>query len=200
MAFHNCGECAPFTAWHPDEAVVLIVSVAVAALVPETLAGVVDPKLSVGRLLAPAGELVMAALSAMAPVKLPLGVMVMVDVLPVVAPGITVIAGPVIEKFGAGVTVIAALAMFPPYIASPEYAAVSVSLPVASEPAGIDVVAVPAASETAEEVYEPLVNVTVPVGMGCPLAPATEVVTVAAALDRMLDADGVTDIVDVAPM
>jgi hypothetical protein len=53
------------------------------------LTGVVEPKLRDGRFCAPEGLEAMAAVRATLPVKLPLGVMVMAEVFPVVAPGET---------------------------------------------------------------------------------------------------------------
>jgi hypothetical protein len=68
------------------------------------LTGEVAPKLSVGRLLAPAGLVVSAAVRATLPVKPPLGATVMVAVFPEVAPLATVIAPLLVSaKFG-GVT------------------------------------------------------------------------------------------------
>jgi hypothetical protein len=46
------------------------------------------------------------------------------------------------------------------------YVAVSVSVPVASDPAGMVMVAVPALSVTADDVYPPPESVTEPVGVG----------------------------------
>jgi len=71
-----------------------MVSVAVADVAAAILAGVVAPKLKVGSATAPAGLDVMAAVSAMLPVYPPTGVRVIVDVFPVVAPGSTVTAVP----------------------------------------------------------------------------------------------------------
>jgi hypothetical protein len=88
-------------------AVVEMVRVAVLAEVPEMLAGLVDPKLNVGSSWPPAGLEVMDAVSAMLPVKPPLGVTVMDEVFPVVAPGARVTDVPAIVKDGwaGGVTV-----------------------------------------------------------------------------------------------
>ena len=58
--------------------------------------GLVKPKLKVGGSVAPLGLDVTAAVSATLPVKPPEGVTVMVEVFPVVAPGATVTAAPVI--------------------------------------------------------------------------------------------------------
>jgi hypothetical protein len=68
-------------------AVVEIVSVAVPALAPVMLTGVVVPKLKVGGLAAPLGLEVMAGVNVTLPVNPPLGVTVMVEVSAVVAPG-----------------------------------------------------------------------------------------------------------------
>jgi hypothetical protein len=83
-------------------AVVEMVSVAVAAVVPEMLTGVVEPKLKVGGYCAPDGLVAKTAVSATLPVKPPAGVTVMVDVLAVVAPGVTVTEVPLIVKLGVG--------------------------------------------------------------------------------------------------
>ena len=83
-------------------AVVVIVSVAVPAEVPVMLTGLVGPKLKVGGYWAPAGLEVMAAVSATLPVKPPLGVTVIVEVFPVVAPGETVTAVPLTVNPGDG--------------------------------------------------------------------------------------------------
>jgi hypothetical protein len=66
------------------------------------LTGVVDPKLNVGGYCAPEGLVAMTAVSATLPVKLPVGVTVMVDVFAVLAPGVTVTVVPVIVKLGTG--------------------------------------------------------------------------------------------------
>jgi hypothetical protein len=64
------------------------------------LTGLVEPKLKVGGLTAPAGPEVMAAVSATLPVNPPAGVNVIVEVFPTVAPGATETAVPVIVKVG----------------------------------------------------------------------------------------------------
>ncbi len=87
-------------------AVVVTVSVAVTADAPLIITGVVDPKLSVGGYCAPLGLPVTEAESETLPVKPPFGVIVMVDVLPVTAPGATVTAVPESER--PGVTVVEA--------------------------------------------------------------------------------------------
>jgi hypothetical protein len=68
------------------------------------------------------------------------------------------------------------------------YVTISVSLPNASEPAGIVIVALPAFKVTAVEVKLPLVSVTAPVGAGLPL---TVVMIPSACAVVMLDKDGV---------
>jgi hypothetical protein len=62
--------------------------------------GLVEPKLNMGRNWAPAGLDVTAAVSVTLPMKPPIGVTVMVEVFPVVAPGLTDTAVPVIVKLG----------------------------------------------------------------------------------------------------
>jgi hypothetical protein len=89
-------------------AVVETVSVAVAAVAPVIATGVVEPKLTVGGYCAPVGLEVIAAVSATLPVNPPVGVRVIVEVFPVVAPGATVTAGPFNVKLGGAVTVIEA--------------------------------------------------------------------------------------------
>ena len=85
-------------------AVVATVRVAVPEAVPVIETGVVAPKLRVGALTAPAGEVVTAAVRATLPVNPPLGVTVRVEVFPVVAPAATVTAVP--ESFRPGVEVV----------------------------------------------------------------------------------------------
>ena len=85
----------------PTPAVVAMVNVAVPALKPVMFTGVVEPKLNVGAFTAPLGSEVSAAVSATLPVNPPVGVTVMVDVFPVVAPAATVTGVPVIVKPGA---------------------------------------------------------------------------------------------------
>jgi hypothetical protein len=75
-----------------------MVKVAVAGLVPVMETGLVEPKLSAGGSTAPAGSEVMAAERETLPIKPPAGVTVMVDVLPVVAPVVTVTGVPVMVK------------------------------------------------------------------------------------------------------
>jgi hypothetical protein len=78
-------------------AVVEMVRVAVPAVVPAMITGLVEPKLKVGRYWAPAGLVVMTAVNATLPVKPPAGVTVIVDVFPEIAPGATETAVPVSE-------------------------------------------------------------------------------------------------------
>ena len=82
-----------------------IVSVAVPAEAVVILTGVVVPKLNVGASEAPAGLVATTAVSATLPVKPPLGVTEIVEVLPVVAPGLIDTAVPVTVKLGTAVTV-----------------------------------------------------------------------------------------------
>jgi hypothetical protein len=81
-------------------AVVEKVSVAVAALSPVMLTGLLEPKLKTGEYSAPEGLEVIAAVSATLPLNPPVGITVMVEVFPVVAPGETVTVAPLIAKFG----------------------------------------------------------------------------------------------------
>jgi hypothetical protein len=80
--------------------VVEIVSVAVPALAPAMLIGLLEPKLTVGGSSAPEGLEVTDAVSATLPLNPPLGIIVMVDVFPVVAPGAIVTVVPLIAKVG----------------------------------------------------------------------------------------------------
>jgi hypothetical protein len=90
-------------------AVVENVSVAVPAATPVIATGVVVPKLRVGGYRLPVGLDVIAAVNATLPVNPPVGVSVIVEAFPVVAPGATVTAVPATVKLGGAVTVIAAL-------------------------------------------------------------------------------------------
>ena len=83
-----------------DAAVVVMVRVAVPAALPEMLTGLVDPKLNVGRYCAPAGLEVTAAVNNTLPVKPLAGVIVIVDVFPLVAPGVTVTPVPLTVTVG----------------------------------------------------------------------------------------------------
>jgi len=82
------------------EAVVLMVRVAVPGKMLVMLTGPVERKPNVGILCTFAGLPVMAADSATLPVKPPLGVTVIVEVLPVTAPGATITGVPEIAKPG----------------------------------------------------------------------------------------------------
>jgi hypothetical protein len=62
------------------------------------LTGLVEPKLSVGRYLEPAGLDVMAAVSPTLPVNPPLGVTVFFEAFPIAAPAVTVTAVPLMMK------------------------------------------------------------------------------------------------------
>ena len=79
-----------------------MVRVAVPTLAPVMLTGVVDPKLKVGGYWAPTGPDVIVAVSATLLVKPPLGVTVIVEVFPVVAPGVTVTELPLTVKLATG--------------------------------------------------------------------------------------------------
>ena len=81
-------------------AVVVIVSVAVPAVVPVMLTGLVEPKLKVGGYWAPVGLEVTAAVSVTLPVKPPAGVTVTVELFEVVAPGVSETAVPFNAKLG----------------------------------------------------------------------------------------------------
>lgn len=74
------------------------VSVAVSAVLPVIPTGEVAPKLKVGMSCAPDGLEVIAAVRVTLPVNPPVGVTVMVEVLPVVAPGSTVTDEPMTVK------------------------------------------------------------------------------------------------------
>jgi len=66
------------------------------------LTGLVEPKLKLGGYWAPLGLEVIEAESATPPVNPPPGVTVIVEVFPVVAPGATVTAVPLIANVGGG--------------------------------------------------------------------------------------------------
>jgi hypothetical protein len=72
------------------------------------------------------------------------------------------------------------------------YAAVNVSVPVASDPAGTVMLALPLANVVDAEAYVPLVSFTEPVGVPKPLPPATVMVTVVVCALVMLAGDGDT--------
>ena len=85
-------------------AVVETVRVAVAAPALVTLTGLVVPKLNVGGYCAPGGLDVRVAASVTLPVKPPAGVTVIVDVFPVVAPGVVMATAvaPTVKEGGGG--------------------------------------------------------------------------------------------------
>jgi hypothetical protein len=78
------------------------------------LTGLVEPKLRVGGFCALGGLEVMTVVSATLPVKPPLGVIVMVEVLPVVAPGATLTDVPPMVKVGAGTDAIVVKVLMAP--------------------------------------------------------------------------------------
>jgi hypothetical protein len=87
-------------------AVVETVSVAVVGRLPEMFTGLVEPKLNTGRFCALLGLAAMAAVSAMSPSKPPLGVIVIVEVFPALAPAVTVTEVPAkVKPGGMAVTV-----------------------------------------------------------------------------------------------
>ena len=69
------------------------------------------------------------------------------------------------------------------------YVAVSVSLPVASAPAGIVITATPAVTAVVAELYVPLLSTTLPVGVGVPL---TVIVAVSVCSDVIPEPDSPT--------
>jgi hypothetical protein len=79
---------------------VVTVSVAVAALIPEMLTGVVDPKLSTGELVPP--NAAMLAVMITLPVNPFTGVIVIREVLDEVAPAVTVRGAPLTVKLASG--------------------------------------------------------------------------------------------------
>lgn len=79
-----------------------MVRVAVPAVVPVMLTGLVEPKLRVGGYWALVGLEVTAAVSATLPVKPPAGVTLTNEVLPVIAPAMTLTAVLLNVKLGAG--------------------------------------------------------------------------------------------------
>ena len=83
-------------------AVVTIVREPVPAALPGMLTRLVELKLKVGGNTAPLGLVVRAAVRATLPVKPPVGVTVIVEVLPVVAPGAMLTAVPLTVKLGTG--------------------------------------------------------------------------------------------------
>jgi hypothetical protein len=100
--YHGTPECFGWTIAALVAAVVEMVRIAVPAPAPVIATGLVEPKLSVGGYWAPEGPEVTVAVRATLPAKPPLGVTVMVEVLPVVAPGVTVTAVPLTLKLGGG--------------------------------------------------------------------------------------------------
>ena len=92
--------------------VVEMVSVAGPAAVPLMLTGLVEPKLRVGGYRKPAGAEVIAAVSTTLPVNPPVGVRVIVEVFPAVAPGATESAVPLIVKLG-GIGVVIVIEVVP---------------------------------------------------------------------------------------
>jgi hypothetical protein len=81
-------------------AVVTIVRVPAPAALPAIARGLVELKLKVGGTTAPLGLVVRAAVRATLPVKPPVGVTVIVDALPVVAPAVMLTAVPLTVKLG----------------------------------------------------------------------------------------------------
>jgi hypothetical protein len=81
-----------------EEGIVEMVRVAVPPVGPVIAAGAVAPKLRVGGSTAPVGLAERTAVRDTGPVKPPAGFMLMVDMLPVVAPEGTVTAVPLIVK------------------------------------------------------------------------------------------------------
>jgi hypothetical protein len=81
-------------------AVVAMVKVPVAAALPEIVRGLVELKLKVGGAVTPLGLVVRAAVRVTLPVKPPVGVTVIVEVLPVVAPAAMLSGVPVTVKLG----------------------------------------------------------------------------------------------------
>jgi hypothetical protein len=77
-----------------------MVRVAAPAALPVMLTGLVELKLKVGSTKAPLGLLVRAAVRVALPVKPLLGVTVIVEVLPVVAPAVMLTGVPLIVKSG----------------------------------------------------------------------------------------------------
>jgi hypothetical protein len=83
-----------------DPAVVTIVRVPAPAALPVMLRGLVEWKLKVGGTGAPLGLVVRAAVRVTLPVKPPVGVTVIVEVLPVVAPAAMLTGVPLTVKLG----------------------------------------------------------------------------------------------------
>ena len=89
----------------PCPEVVVKVRMAVPAVAPVMVTGLVDAKLKMGAATAPAGPDVIAAVSPTLPMNPPTGDTETVDVFPVVAPGATETAVPVTVKVGFAGTV-----------------------------------------------------------------------------------------------
>jgi hypothetical protein len=83
-------------------AVVTTVRVPVPTVSPVMLTGLVELKLKVGGATTPLGLVVTTAARVTLPVKPPVGVRVIVEVLPAVAPGATLTAVPLTVKLGGG--------------------------------------------------------------------------------------------------
>ena len=81
-------------------AVVAMVKVPVAAALPEIVRGLVELKLKVGGAVIPLGLVVRAAVRVTLPVRPLVGVMVIVEVLPMVAPAAMLSGVPVTVKLG----------------------------------------------------------------------------------------------------
>jgi hypothetical protein len=81
-------------------AVVAMVKVPVAAALPEIVRRLVELKLKVGGVVTPLGPLVRAAVRVTLPVKPPVGVTVIVEVLPVAAPAAMLTGVPLAVKLG----------------------------------------------------------------------------------------------------
>lgn len=81
---------------------VVMVRVAVAAVVLESVTGVVEPKLRFGRFVAPCGAELMTAVSDTVPVNPLADETVTVEVLPVAAPDASVTGVPLTVKLGCG--------------------------------------------------------------------------------------------------
>ena len=84
----------------PCAALVVIVRMAVPAVTPVMVTGLVNPKFKMGGATAPAGPDVMAAVSPTLPVNPPAGDTEMLEVFPVVAPGAAETGVPVKVKVG----------------------------------------------------------------------------------------------------
>lgn len=98
--YQGTTECLGCTSAELVAAVVVMVRVAVPAVVPVMVTGLVKPKLSVGGSTEPDGPVVIAAVNVTLPVKPLTGVTVIVDVLPVIEPGVTVMGVPLTLKPG----------------------------------------------------------------------------------------------------